>query len=1171
MRNLYLLLCILFNCLLHAQQYEKLNGPYGGGSKVYEGNAGVLFLFPEGQTYYYKSIDGGSNWRSFSYPKPAINHQVSLGADGHLLFLANDDLYRSSNDGQSWSKVNLPTGEVTYKAQSLGDGSIVISTLSGVYFSQNNGASWNLSDLLSGVSHFFNSKNDHWVYGMNSRYVYLSKNSGMSWDTLFGTLFNGLRFNVLENHQSEIFISAQDYIWKVDTLGNFLLRTTIQQNTGSTVDMAITASGKIYASENGIVYVSNNGGAVWNSTSSNIVLEFIAGINAQGNLFGVSYSSSSIYTSSDGGKNWIFSAYGILSAAIVEVDFISNQEIVVLTNDGLFYSKNDGKTWSLIHQSSGAYSSSQSGKIQVIDDDIFLILRDGIYHFSNPEAVPVKRTIPGNGKPFYRLGLNSSSKSLFLFNDGEFYKSSDNAQSWQRMSLPGVANFYTFPNGEMISFYDNRIYKSNDDGMSWVPVLNDVPNLETVENIAGDGFHSAWFLVFIANDVYLYETNDNGSSWKRKLLGSLNNWLASSGFLVSNNIGTIFSFNQLEDIYSLTANTNGFKIFDRLDNVLTGSIVSLAISPNQKLYVGTSIDGLFRFIIPTSSNKIIKGRVFEDSNRNCKLDVGESHFEKVLVKGKLQSGGEFVSYANQGGYFYMPLFNEVMEISAVANHHYLFSCVQTINGSTYNTNDELALGVYISVACPYLEVDIQSGGLRRCFENDLVVNYYNSGTKLASDAYIEVQLDTFMEYRSSSIPLVTQSGRTLRFDLGDLEIFQGGNFTIRVALSCDAKLGDVHCLEAHIYPDSLCVPGTFAKIRTHAECLGDSIRLIIRNVGNGAMSAAKNWWVADVTQLSSKLDVFDSGTFFLDAGQEFSKTILSRGRVIFSAEQDDLYPSSQSSTTEIISCALNPAPGLPPLRITNLDEEEPYISKFCLQNRGSFDPNDITGFPQGLTDKKYIDAEQELEYLIRFQNTGTDTAFTVRIENQIRKEQLDLATFIPGASSHPYSYLITPEGKLIFSFSNIQLPDSNINEKASHGFVQYRIRPVQKLLKGTKVYNDASIYFDFNDGVSTNVEFHTLGFPVPVNDQNVNRQSYGELLLNPNPATSEVEIKWKDKQTAGFYYLHIYNELFQKIEERKLWSLSRPIDITNLHGGIYYLVLQSETGEMLGTGKLIRK
>lgn len=42
-----------------------------------------------------------------------------------------------------------------------------------------------------------------------------------------------------------------------------------------------------------------------------------------------------------------------------------------------------------------------------------------------------------------------------------------------------------------------------------------------------------------------------------------------------------------------------------------------------------------------------------------------------------------------------------------------------------------------------------------------------------------------------------------------------------------------------------------------------------------------------------------------------------------------------------------------------------------------------------------------LEYLIRFQNTGNDTAFTVKILNLIDTTKLELSSFEFVASSHP--------------------------------------------------------------------------------------------------------------------------------------------------------------------------
>ncbi len=139
--------------------------------------------------------------------------------------------------------------------------------------------------------------------------------------------------------------------------------------------------------------------------------------------------------------------------------------------------------------------------------------------------------------------------------------------------------------------------------------------------------------------------------------------------------------------------------------------------------------------------------------------------------------------------------------------------------------------------------------------------------------------------------------------------------------------------------------------------------------------------------------------------------------------------------------------------------------------RGSFDPNDILVSPTGS-----IAVTDTLEYTIRFQNTGTDTAFNVRVTDSLDLD-LDISTFIPGASSHPYTYTIVPPASVVFTFSNINLLDSNANEPASHGFIKYRIRPRVGLSGGTDIANQAAIYFDFNPPVMTNVVHNQIAGP----------------------------------------------------------------------------------------------
>ena len=517
----------------------------------------------------------------------------------------------------------------------------------------------------------------------------------------------------------------------------------------------------------------------------------------------------------------------------------------------------------------------------------------------------------------------------------------------------------------------------------------------------------------------------------------------------------------------------------------------------------------------------------------------------------------------------MPVYKDNYEIHELSDNNYWSSCNQFISSSTYNFNDTLFLGLQANSLCPFLKVDIQSTILRRCVESTVFIGYSNTGTLKATNAFVDVTLDPLFEFISSSIPVSIQTVNVYRFLLGDIDENSSGSISIKVKVSCNAQMGQIHCAEAHIYPDTPCIQSSQVVIRTSANCFGDSIELIIRNDGNKDMKVAKNWWVIDLSKSNSNIQSFDGGSFYLRAGQVFTKRITSKDEVLLIAEQDESYPYNKTSKTEIISCAQNPLPGSPQLSISNLDEEEPYISKFCERNRGSFDPNDITGYPLGIADKRYIYKEQELEYIIRFQNTGTDTAFNIRIENKIPNKELDLSTLTLGASSHPYQFILSPEGKLIFSFSNILLPDSNINEKASHGFIQYSIKPIDKLSNGTRILNDALIYFDFNDGVNTNVDMHTIGSPIPVKVNEVNKGNEIDFQIEPNPMQFFSSIFINSKSKNEHYKLCCLDVNSKQMWETDVKSDRATISKGELKPGVYFLVLKAENGLTFRSKKLI--
>ena len=162
---------------------------------------------------------------------------------------------------------------------------------------------------------------------------------------------------------------------------------------------------------------------------------------------------------------------------------------------------------------------------------------------------------------------------------------------------------------------------------------------------------------------------------------------------------------------------------------------------------------------------------------------------------------------------------------------------------------------------------------------------------------------------------------------------------------------------------------------------------------------------------------------------------------------------------------------------------------------GAIDPNDIQVSPEG-----FVDTGEELIYKIRFQNVGNTTVSTVRIEDQL-PEGLDLNTFQQGVSSHPYSLEIR-DRQLIWTFVNINMPDSLTNEVESHGFIIFKIKVNSEIENGTRLENSAAIFFDNIAPVITNVVLNTVGAPTGT----INKE--GSLLIMPNPmkGTSVIEI-----------------------------------------------------------------
>ena len=501
--------------------------------------------------------------------------------------------------------------------------------------------------------------------------------------------------------------------------------------------------------------------------------------------------------------------------------------------------------------------------------------------------------------------------------------------------------------------------------------------------------------------------------------------------------------------------------------------------------------------------------------------------------------------------------------------HFGENCVDTAEIVFASTPDTARADFPVQslVNCPRMEVSLYGWGYRQCEPRTIPGFYQNTGTTTATDATLQVILDEHLTLDSATLPILSQVGDTVVFDLGDVPPLAGDFFFLYVFVDCDPGLmGQTLCTEAHIFPDTLCIPEdpewSGASIKVDAECEGDSIHFEIINCGDGNMIEELEYIVIEDHA------ILMSGTFQLNAGESTSFILPATGAFYrLESPQAEFHPGWSNPSTFVEACGTgNFSLGF--VSQYPLDDENPYLDINCEPVIGSWDPNDKIAEPVGYQEEHFVKTNTDLEYTIRFQNTGTDTAFKVVLIDTL-SPLLDIAHIKPMAASHPYRFEVTNEGILRFSFDDIVLPDSNVNEPASHGFVTFTIPQKRDLPIGTVIHNSAAIYFDFNPAVITNQTWHTIGEdyifvdveePIPGDDTN-------SITVYPNPFADRAifEINNKDLQPTDFL---LYNQLGQLVRHEGFTGHRMTFYRNELADGVYYFQIKSG-GQIIGKGKLV--
>ncbi len=224
---------------------------------------------------------------------------------------------------------------------------------------------------------------------------------------------------------------------------------------------------------------------------------------------------------------------------------------------------------------------------------------------------------------------------------------------------------------------------------------------------------------------------------------------------------------------------------------------------------------------------------------------------------------------------------------------------------------------------------------------------------------------------------------------------------------------------------------------------------------------------------------------------------------------------------------------------------------------GSYDPNDKTAYTSTRWSNElyYIDQDSWIDYVIRFQNTGTDTAFNIVVTDTL-PSTLDPATISLATASHLHTWNVQGQGTLKFIFPNILLPDSNVNEPLSHGLISFRIRPKLPVVAGTPIENIANIYFDFNPPVITEPSVLVAEFSTGVDEA-----ADGRINVHPNPTSEQVRITVPSDATRTY---RVFGADGREVQMPGTWSNDvLLLDASHLESGLYVIHLGGLTARIL--------
>ncbi len=573
-------------------------------------------------------------------------------------------------------------------------------------------------------------------------------------------------------------------------------------------------------------------------------------------------------------------------------------------------------------------------------------------------------------------------------------------------------------------------------------------------------------------------------------------------------------------------------------------------------------------------NNQISGTVFFDQDGLCDLDMDDLLLEGWIVEAKSDDITFFGTTDSLGNYS-MLVDTGFYEVNILPVNAYWKSCVSAGYNVTLNApydTTQLLFPITGKVSCPFLEVNVDAPFVASCSPVTYTVDYRNLGSDTAFSSRIVITLDDELTFVSASLPPAAQNGQTLEFATGDLAPFADSSFTLTADVACDLAANQAVLVEAHIFPDTVCIPAgpnwDGSSVQVEGRCAGDEIEFTIRNAGAEDMQNQLEYIVVEDVIIQKQ------GTFQLPASEQLLELVPANGstyRLI--AEQSPDHPGSNLPTVVVEGCTIDPDDDYSTGYVTDFPENDgdPYIDINAQEvlDLGQQPPNTMRGYPNGYRDT-LISASTDLVYTVFFRNNTTDTLTRLVIRDTLPAAVIPTSVRM-GTSSHPFSWEVYDGGILRITFDSLNLLP-NDGSAANQGFVTYTLSQKPNNPLGTVIPNRAAIFFDYQEPMLTNTVWREVGdFPEFIITSTFEplAQKAWSVKVYPNPLSEWAifELQGTTVQVLRLEIIDAQGRIVQELTTAKEQSIR--LHKGRLTSGWYAYRLTDERGRLLDTGKLI--